>query len=218
MAVRFTGVMKTYFQKAIVLFSCALTLHAIADGEQTSEKPIVIETKIGAAKIQILETEEEANSRYEKWQEKRLVLFGLVMPSTKNRTFVTQEIEPPTLTLLIQANEKKADFDKRWDQLKTELADIKSAKSKLKTWDISQPVSEIEVTIPAQTFHENLNAGYVSYAWATRTIEMEGVHIGKKTMFKATITFRTDGPIAKPLEGGRIFDMETGEVVYPKSN
>ena len=146
-----------------------------------------------------------------------MVLFGLVLPSTQNRTFVSPEMKPPTLTLLLQANEKKADFDKRWNQLKTELADIKSAKSKLKMWDISQPVSEIEATIPVQTFHESPNTGLVRYAWATRTIEMEGVHIGKKTMFKATITFRTDGPIAKPVEGGRIFDMDTGEVVYPNA-
>ena len=210
--------MKTYFRQAVVLCSCSLALHAVAVGEQTSERPIVIETKIGAPKVQVLESEQESNRRYEKWQEKRLVLFGLVMPSTKNRTFVSQEMKPPTLTLLIQANEKKANFDKRWDQLKTDLADIQSAKSKLKTWDISQPISEIEATIPAQTFHESPNTGSVCYAWATRTIEMEGVHIGKKTMFKATITFRTDGPIAKPSEGGRIFDIKTGEVVYPKSN
>ena len=193
--------MKNYFRQTRLLCACALTLHTVVAQAQTSEKPIVIETKIGEPKVQVLESEQESNRRYEKWQEKRLVLLGLITASTKNRTFITQEMKPPTLTLLLQSNEKKANFDKRWDQLKTELADIKSAKSKLKTWDVAQPISEVEATIPAQTIQENPKSGFVSYVWATRTIEMEGVHIGKKTMFKATITFRTDGPTVAALDG-----------------
>jgi len=208
---------KTYFRQAALLCSCALVFPVVAAQEQTNEKPIVLETVIGAPKIKVLEAEQESNRRYEKWQEKRLIVFGLVMPSNKHRTFVSRELKKAQLDLRIQANEKKADFDKRWEQLKAELDDIKSSKPKLKTWDISQPVSQGESTFPVQTFHENPKVGYVCYSWFTRTMEMEGVHIGKKTMFKATITTRADGPFMMPLEGGRTFDRETGEIVSPES-
>ena len=209
--------MNTYFRQAVVLCSCAFTLHAVAAQEQTSEKPIVIEAKIGVPKVKVLEAEQEANRRYEKWEEKKLVLLGLVMPSDENRTFVSQEIKYPLLDLQIQANEKKADFSKKWDQLKAELGDVKSATPKLKTWNLSRPVSTGEATIPIQTFRESSTTGHVCYIWVTRTMEMEGVHIGKKTMFKATIKSSTSGPYMFPLEGGSTFDAETAKIVRPEN-
>ena len=184
--------------------------------EEKPASPVVLKTFWGKPKIEVLEVENESNRRFEKWREKVLVVFGYVLPSSDSRDFVTTPLVRPSFTLQLQTDEKKADFAKRFAELKAEMTTITSAEPQLKKWDLSHWVSKGEVTFPQAQFHSSSRMGRVSYAWLTREFQMEGVRVGKKTMFKAQITTSTDGPFGVVLEGGRTFDLKTGEIIELK--
>jgi hypothetical protein len=203
----------------VPLLGITLTSQLPALSRATEEQPVpvvVLETTFAKPKIDVLETTNEPDSRFEKWRVKTLVVFGVIPPSSDNRDFVSKALVKPSFVLKLQTNEKKADFSKRFIELKEELNKINSAEPQLKKWDLSQWTSKGEETFPQQKFHSSSQAGWVCYAWLEREFEMEGVHVGKKTMFKAQITTISQGPTYMALNNGRTFDTETGEVIEPK--
>jgi hypothetical protein len=203
----------------IPLLGITLTSQLPASSQVAEEQlapAVVLETIFAKPKIDVLETTDEPNRRFEKWREKTLVVFGAIPASPDNRDFVSKALIKPTFVLRLQTIEKEADFAKRFIELKKELTSITSAEPQLKKWDLSQWTSKGEETFPQQKFHSSPQAGWVCYAWLEREFQMEGVRAGKKTMFKAQVTSVGQGPTYMALSNGRSFNTETGEVIEPK--
>jgi hypothetical protein len=208
--------MRTFLFSIIPLLGITSTIQLRAlsqEVQEQPERPVVLETTFAKPRVEVLETTDEPNRRFERWREKVLVVFGSIPPSSDGRDFVSKPLVTPSFDLRLQTHEKKEEFSTRFTELKKELGTVANTTPQLKEWDLTQWTSKGEDTFPQQKFHSTPQAGWVCYAWLEREFNMESVRAGDKTMFKAQITTKAQGPTYMALIHGRTFNTETGEVV-----
>ena len=227
----------------LAALSMALSLSvfpAMAQDAKVEAAPIIVVPTFGKPQIKILKTEDEPNRHYEKWTETTLVVFASLPPSADGLTYQTQELKVAGFELRLQANAKKSDLRTRFSQLKAELQTAKwnkftatrdspqfkaleakmgvveAAAPALTLWNSTQLTGLTEHIQPVNTLKPRPNVGYACYGYIIRSYEMEGAKQGKTTLIKAEVSGPLLSVVLTPLEFGRTFNVETGQIEKPK--
>lgn len=164
--------------------------------------------------IQVLKTEDTSNRRTQKWRETYLVTLGATTFGDDARVFYSQPLHVETFEVQLQARGRRGNFERKWQQLKTELTVVKSATPQLRFWDSSRWTRRGTLDYPRATFTSKCPSFY--YTLVARTYEMEAIKNNGNTVFKASVTRDNVGGLSSSLGAGQTFARQTGMIFDDK--
>ena len=196
----------------------AIATVARAESSPQEEPPAsplyVLGTTWSRPMIQVLKSEETPNRRYQKWRETYLVTLAVTNFGEDARVFYSQPLHVETYEVQLQARSHQANFERKWQQLKTELTGVRSATPQLQFWDSSRWTSRGTLDYPRSAFTARRPTYY--YVLIAQIYEMEAVKDKDNTIFKASVIKDTAGAFSSSLCAGQTFDRQTGEIFDDK--